>query len=265
MELLNYSFFVNALLSAVFISVICGMVGTYIVSKRIVFISGGITHTSFGGIGLGYFLGINPLLGAAVFSVLSAMGIEFLSRKIEVRQDSAIAIMWSFGMAVGIMFIFLSPGYAPNLMSYLFGSILTVSNLELFLIIVLSMLVTIFFILFYKAILYITFDEEFASTKQLPVNFFNYFMLVVVALTIVASIKIAGVILVISLLTIPQAISNIYFKEFKKIIFSSIITGIIATIGGLLLSFYIDVPSGATIILFLVILFFAAKGFSYLT
>ncbi|NTW26634.1 MAG: metal ABC transporter permease, partial [Lentimicrobium sp.] len=116
-ELFQYSFFTNSLLAALLASITCGIAGTYIVARRMVFISGGITHASFGGIGIAYFMGINPMLGAAVFSVLSAMGIELVSSRTNVREDSAIGILWSLGMALGIIFIFLTPGYAPNLMS----------------------------------------------------------------------------------------------------------------------------------------------------
>ncbi|MCD4734862.1 MAG: metal ABC transporter permease, partial [Bacteroidales bacterium] len=140
-ELLEYNFIRHALITAALSSIACGFIGTYIVSKRMVFISGGITHTSFGGIGIAYFLGANPLLGAAVFSVLSAIGIEWLSKKSDIRTDSSIAIFWSFGMAVGIIFIFLSPGYAPNMMHYLFGSILTVTKTEILLLLILTTMV----------------------------------------------------------------------------------------------------------------------------
>jgi zinc transport system permease protein len=254
-ELFNYSFFLNALTATFFTSISCGIVGTYIVSKRIVFISGGITHASFGGIGLGYFLGINPVFSAIVFSVMSALGIEFLARKTEVREDSAIAIMWSFGMALGIIFIFLSPGYAPNLMSYLFGSILTVSKLDIILSIALTIIISGFFLLFYKTILFISFDEEFARTRKVGIDLLNYILISFVALTIVLSIKVAGIILVISLLTIPQASANLFFKDFKKIIFASIILGFIGSIGGLFLSYFLNIPSGATIIFLLVFIF----------
>jgi len=198
-EILSYDFFRNALLAATFTSISCGIIGTYIVTRRIVFISGGITHTSFGGIGIGYFLGMNPLIGAAVFSIISALGIEYMSKKTEIREDSAIAIMWSFGMAVGIIFIYLTPGYAPNLMSYLFGSILTVSTTELILTILLSLIIVVFFMLFYKPILFISFDSEFVQTRKLPVEIINYSMMILIALTIVLSIKVAGIILIISL------------------------------------------------------------------
>ncbi|MCD4698548.1 MAG: metal ABC transporter permease [Bacteroidales bacterium] len=258
-ELFNYNFFNYALLAAIFTSITCGIIGTYIVTKRIVFISGGITHTSFGGIGIGYFLGFNPLIGAVVFSVLSAIGIEFLSKKTEVREDSAIAIFWSFGMAIGIIFIYLSPGYAPNLMSYLFGSILTVSRLELALIIGLSFIVITFFIFNYKTILFITFDPEFSKTKNIPVVLYNNILIVLVALTIVLSIKIAGIILIMSLLTIPQATANLIYKDFRKIIYTSIFIGILASIAGISISYFFNIPSGATIIFTLVFIFIATR------
>ncbi len=255
MGLLHYDFFINALLAGVLTSITCGIMGTYIVSKRIVFISGGITHTSFGGIGLGYFLGINPVLGAAVFSILSVFGIELMSKKSDVREDSAIAIMWSFGMAVGIIFIFLTPGYAPNLMTYLFGSILTVSHLDLWLIASLAVIVSVFFILFYKIILFISFDDEFSRTRDIPSSWMNYILMSLVALSIVFSIKVAGIILVISLLTIPQTTANLFVKDMKKIIFLSIVLGMCGSVGGLLISYYFNVPSGASIIFLLVLIF----------
>jgi len=258
-ELLSYSFFQNALLAAVLTSITCGIIGTYIVTRRIVFISGGITHTSFGGIGIGYFLGIHPLLGAAVFSVLSALGIEYMSKKTEIREDSVIAIMWSFGMAIGIIFIYLTPGYAPNLMSYLFGSILTVTDLEILLILSLTIIVVLFFYLLYKPILFLAFDSDFIKTKNLPVELINYLIMVLIALTIVLSIKIAGIILIISLLTIPQATSNLFFKDFKHIVIYSIVIGFLGSLAGLGSAYYLDIPSGAAIIFVLVFFFIIAK------
>jgi zinc transport system permease protein len=261
-ELFSYKFFINAIIASLLTSISCGIIGTYIVSKRIVFISGGITHASFGGIGLGYFLGINPIIGAITFSIMSALGIEFMSKKTDIREDSAIAIMWSFGMALGIIFIFLTPGYAPNLMNYLFGNILTVSRLDIYLSLCLALGISIFFILFYKPIIYISFDEEFSRTRKIRVNILNYILISFVALTIVLSIKVAGIILVISLLTIPQASVNLFFKDFKKIIWYSILVGFSGSMGGLLVSYYLDIPSGAAIIFMLVIIFILFKIYS---
>ncbi len=258
-ELIQYDFFTNALLAAVFTSISCGIIGTYIVSRRIVFISGGITHTSFGGVGLGYFAGFNPLVGAALFSLASAFGIEFMTKRTEVREDSAIAIMWSFGMAIGIIFVYLAPGYAPNLMSYLFGSILTVTDTELILISGLAAVITGFFILFYKIILFIAFDQEFSMTRNIPVAFFNYLVMALIALTIVLSIKVAGIILILSLLTIPQAISNLFVSNFRQIAVGSVLVGFAGAIGGLVGSWLWDIPSGAAIIFCLVVLFILAR------
>ena len=184
-ELFQFKFFFNAAFAALLTSISCCIIGTYIVSKRIVFISGGITHASFGGIGLGYYLGFNPIIGAICFSILSALGIEFMAKKTDVREDSAIAIMWSFGMAIGIIFIFLTPGYAPNLLNYLFGNILTVSLTDIFFSLLLATCITIFFVLFIKPIVYISFDEEFSRTRKIRVDLLNYTLISFVALTIV--------------------------------------------------------------------------------
>ncbi len=259
--LFEYRFFTNALLAALFASITCGITGAYIVSRRIVFISGGITHASFGGIGIGYFFGFNPIVGAMIFSVLSAFGIEYMSKKTNLREDSVIAILWSFGMAVGIIFIFLTPGYSANLMSFLFGNILTVTKLNLVFLLILALLITGIFLVFFKTILFIAFDEQYARAVKLPVETINYLMITLIALTIVFNIKVVGIILVISLLTIPQTIANIFTKKFEIMIWLSIIIGFLGSISGLLLSYYLNVPSGAAIIFFLVILFFISKIF----
>nr|NQU92998.1 metal ABC transporter permease [Bacteroidota bacterium] len=261
MELLQYRFFLNALLAGVLTAISCGIMGSYIVSKRIVFISGGITHASFGGIGLGYFFGFNPLLGAMVFSILSGLGIEFMSKKTDVREDSVIAILWSFGMAVGVIFVFLTPGYSANLMSYLFGNILTVSSLNLYFLLFLCVLIIVVFASMFKTILFVSFDEQFARALRLPVDTVNYLLIAIVALTIVFNIRIAGIILVISLLTIPQTIANIFVKDLKQMIYYSILIGLLGNILGLLLSYQFNIPSGASIIFCLVLFFLLAKVF----
>src|SRR5512133_1929315 len=173
MSILGMDFFRNAFLAALVASVTCVIIGTYIVSRRIVFISGGITHASFGGIGMGYYFGFNPIAGAIVFGILSALGIEFFTKRANLREDSAIAMLWSLGMALGVIFIFLTPGYAPNLMSYLFGNILTVSNSELNCLYLLTAFIIGFFAFFYRMILFVSFDEEFALTNNAPVRLFN--------------------------------------------------------------------------------------------
>jgi zinc transport system permease protein len=257
--LLTYQFFLNALLAALMSSVVCGIIGTYIVSRRMVFISGGITHTSFGGIGIGYYLGINPIIGAAVFSVLSALGIEYFSRRGDIRNDSMIAIFWALGMALGIMFIYLTPGYAPNLMSYLFGNILTISVTDLYLLFILMVVSIFFFILFYRVILYVAFDEDFARTRSMPVQTIKSVMIGLIALAIVFTIRIAGIILIISLLTIPQTTANLITKRFDRIIIYSILLGLAGSLCGLVISYYLNIPSGATIIFCLVVIFLIVR------
>jgi zinc transport system permease protein len=259
MSLLAMNFFRNALLASLLASITCGIIGTYIVSRRIVFISGGITHASFGGIGMGYYMGFDPILGAVLFGIFSALGIEFFTRKADLREDSAIAMLWALGMALGIIFIFLTPGYAPNLMSYLFGNILTVSYTDLIFLTLLTIGIAAFFILFYRMILFISFDEEYALTNNTPVRLFNMILICLVALTIVLNIRVVGIILVMSLLTIPQAISNLFTRYFHKMIFLSILFGFVGSLSGLIFSYIYDIPSGAAIIFALVLMYGIAK------
>ena len=254
-ELFSFSFFQNAFIAAVFASISCGIVGSYIVSRRIVFISSGITHASFGGIGLAFFIGFNPLLGAVLFAVLSAVGIQFFTKNADIREDSSIAIWWSLGMALGVIFIFLTPGYTPNLMSYLFGNIITVSVSELWLMFILNIILVAFFSLFLSKILFIAFDEEFARAAGLKVDLFNYLTIILIALTVVLNIRVVGIILILSLLTIPQASANLFTKDFKKLLILSIIFAFIGTISGLFTSYFLDIPSGAAIIFTLIIMF----------
>ena len=253
--LFNFEFIRNAFLAALMASITCGIIGTYIVSRRIVFICGGITHASFGGIGMGYFFGFNPLFGAVLFGIFSALGIEFFTKKADLREDSAIAMLWSLGMAIGIIFIFLTPGYAPNLMSYLFGNILTVSTDNLLFLLLLSVFVIGFFVTFYRMIIFVSFDEEFALTNNAPVRLFNVLLISLVALTIVLNIRVVGIILVMSLLTIPQAIANLFTRKFDVMMIYSIAFGFLGSLMGLTLSYIYDIPSGAAIIFTLVVIY----------
>ncbi len=259
----EYQFLRNAMLAALLASISCGIIGSYIVARRMVFISGGITHASFGGIGLGYFLGINPLIGAFVFSTLTALGIRVASRRSLIREDSAIGILWSLGMAIGIIFIFLTPGYAPNLMTYLFGSLLTVSTLDLYLMALLAVVTLIVFIFFYRIILFVSFDEEYARSHNAPVETVNYLLLILVSMAIVLHIRVAGIILVISFLTIPQSTANLFAKDLSRIIIYSIFISFMGSLAGLVASYYFNIPSGATIIFVFVLLFLLARTYKY--
>jgi zinc transport system permease protein len=259
-SIFQYEFIIKGLLGALFASITAGLAGTYIVSKRMVFLSGGITHASFGGIGIGYFAGINPVIGAAIFGILSALGVEYLAGSHKIREDSAIGILWAFGMAIGIIFIYLTPGYSPNLMSYLFGSILTVSNADIIALGIMSLVLIFYFLIFYRAILYISFDETYARTYSSYVDIFKYITISLMALTIVLNIRMAGVVLVLSLLTIPPNIAMIFTRVYLKIVLWSILAGFIGTTTGYAISYFAGIPVGATIIFTLVIIWFIAKG-----
>lgn len=263
-NIFQYDFIIKGLLGAVFASITAGLAGTYVVSKRMVFLSGGITHASFGGIGIGYFIGINPVIGAAVFGIMSALGVEYLSVKQKIREDSAIGILWAFGMAIGIIFIYLTPGYTPNLMSYLFGSILTVTNADIMALGIMSVILILYFGIFYRTILYISFDEVFARTYSSYVDIFKYITTSLIALTIVLNIRMAGVVLVISLLTIPPNIAMLFTKVYFKIVVWSVIAGFIGTATGYTISYFAGIPVGATIIFTLVIIWVIVKGVVYL-
>lgn len=258
-EILQYTFFQNALLGSLLASIACGIIGTYIVTRRLVFISGGITHASFGGIGIGLYTGISPILSAAIFSVFSAFGIEWLSKRSDTREDSAIAVFWTFGMAVGIIFSFLSPGFAPDLSAYLFGNILTITQTDILMLAVLSVLLILFFTFFIHPIIYVAFDREFARSQGIPVVIFEYVLMMFIALTIVACLRMVGIVLAISLLTLPQMTANLFTNSFKKIIWFSIVIGYLGCIGGLLISYFLNVPSGASIIFFSIIIYVVCK------
>jgi zinc transport system permease protein len=240
-------------------SVLSGMIGTYIVSRKIVFIGGGITHASFGGIGIAFYLGMNPILGAAVFGIFSALGIEWISQKGQVREDSAIAILWSVGMALGIIFVFMTPGYTPNLMSFLFGSILSISSGELWLLGVFTLLVLIFFTIYLRPLVQTAFDPEFSSIMGTNTSFFRYTMSILIALSIVLSIRAVGIILVLSLFTLPQITAMLFTRDFRQIIPYSIAFAVAGSIMGIFAAYLLDIPTGATIIFALTIIFLVLK------
>ncbi|OPY19529.1 MAG: high-affinity zinc transporter membrane component [Methanomethylovorans sp. PtaU1.Bin073] len=249
LEVLQYDFMRNAFLTAILASVACGIIGVYVVVKKIASLSGGITHASFGGVGLGYFLGTNPLYGLIPFSLLSAVIMGLVSRRSKVSEDTATSILWSLGMALGIIFISLTPGYAPDLMTYLFGNILTVSTSDLYIMVALNALIVVIVYAFYKEFMAICFDEEFASVIGISVERMYLLLLCLIALTIVLLIKVVGIILIIALLTMPASLSAHYTHNLRNMMYLSIFFGALFSIMGLILSYTLDIPSGATIIL----------------
>ncbi|VXD19649.1 metal ABC transporter permease [Planktothrix paucivesiculata] len=255
-KLFEFEFMRNALIAGFLVSIACGMIGTFVVVNRIVFISGGIAHAAYGGIGMGYFFNFSPVLGAMVFSVFSALGMGLVYRKTQQRADTIIGVMWAIGMAIGIIFIDLTPGYKVDLMSYLFGSILTVPPSDLIIMLILNMVIGVMIFLFYKELVAISFDPVFAETRNLPVDQLYLMLIVAIALTVVMVMKVVGLILVIALLTIPAAISGQFVKDLKQMMVFSSILGIVFTTLGLGISYFFNLTSGATIIL--------VAGFTYL-
>ena len=249
LELLSYDFFTNALVAVVLISIASAMAGTYIVTRRLVAISGGITHACFGGLGLGYFLGISPMLMAGVFAVASALGVEWMSASRKVREDSAIAVVWSLGMAIGVMFVFLTPGYVPELNSFLFGNLLTVSHGDLILFGGFTLLLLLFFLTMGKTIVACAFDRDFAMVIGLPVKAVSVAMTVFVAISILLTIKLVGVMLLMSMFTLPQMISELFAHKFSRIMIMSVAISCSCCLVGLFLGAVIDVPCSAIIVM----------------
>ena len=259
MDILQYVFFQNALLGSFLASILCGIVGTYIFTRRLVFISGGLTHASFGGIGLGVYFGISPIWSAMVFTVLSAFGIKWLSTRDDMREDSAIAVFWTLGMSVGIIFSFLSPSFVPDLSSYLFGNILTITTADIWALAILAFIALLAFSFCLRPIMYVAFDREFARSQGMPVQCMEYLLIGFIALTIVACLRMVGIVLVLSLLTIPQGTANLFTHDYKRIMWYSILIGYLSCLGGLFFSYFWNVPSGACIILVSVLIYLAVK------
>lgn len=248
-ELLQYSFFSNALLIGLLSGIACGIIGSFVVVKKISFISGSIAHASFGGIGLAYFFGFNPVLGAILFSVLSAFGIGFVNRKNKNQEDASIGAIWAIGMAIGLVFIYLTPGYAADLMTYLFGNILLSTAQDLWYILFLDLFIIGSVVYLYKWLVAFIFDEEFATVTNIPVFFLYLFFLVLIALSVVVLIRSVGVILVIALLTLPASSAQLLSKNFKYIIGWAVLLAILENLIGIFLSYYLNLPSGPVIII----------------
>ena len=256
LDVLQYQFMQNALIAGILASVACGIVGTYVVVKRIVFIAGGISHAAFGGIGLGYLLGIDPLIGALAFTVASALGMGAVHLKTRQSEDTLIGVLWALGMALGLVFIALSPGFAPDLMSYLFGNVLTVSRSGALLVLGLDAVIVAAVLLLYKEFFAVTFDEEYAKVSGVRTTPVYLALLVMIALTVVVLIKIVGIILVIALLTIPAAIARGMTSNLKRMMAIASLLGASFVVTGIAISYVADLPSGATIVL--------VGGFAYL-
>lgn len=260
MDILQYDFFRNALYGVMLISIASAVIGTYIVTRRMVFIAGGITHACFGGLGLGYYLGLNPMLMAGVFAVGGSLGVDAMSRR-RVRKDSSIAVVWALGMALGILFVFLTSGYVPELNSFLFGNVLNITRGDLWIFAAFAVLAIGVYLLIGRLIMAVSFDEDFARTRHLPVRMVNMVMTVMVSVCIVLTIKMIGIMLLMSLVSLPQLVAETLTKKYSRIMLWSGIVSLAGCVGGLWLAVLIDVPASAVIVLLLT-LFYAIAVFA---
>lgn len=254
-ELLAYGFMQKALLAGILISVICSVISFFVLVNRLSFIGVGISHAAFGGVAIGIFLGVSPTLSAVIFSVLTAWAIGAVSRRGRLHEDTTIGIFYAAAMALGIVIIGLSRGYTVDLFGYLFGNILSVSSADLWVVGGLGLLVLACLIVFFKEFLYISFDQESAQVNGVPVAFLYYLLLTLIAVTIVISMKVVGIILVSALLVIPAAAAYEISSDYRRVLALAVLIGLLSALGGLLVSYRFNTASGATIVLLAAALF----------
>lgn len=259
MDIFNYVFFQNALIGLALISVVSAVVGTYVIVRRLMFVAGGVTHACFGGLGLGYYLGTNPIVMAGVFAVASALGVEWMSAKQRIREDSAISVVWALGMAIGVLFIFLTSGYVPELNSFLFGSILTISRVDLWLFAGFLVLLMAVLAVFYRLIVVCAFDPDYARTIGLPVRLINGAMMVLVSVCIVLTLKLIGIMLLMSLFSIPQMIAEVFTSRLRPMMAIAAGSSLVCSIAGLFASYFSNVPASATIVITLILAYAVAR------
>ncbi len=247
--LLQYPFLQHALIAGLLASIGCGVIGTYVVVKRIAFIAGGIAHSVLGGMGAALYYGYDPLAGALAAAVVSALLIGWVRIEWKTREDTLISALWAIGMAIGILFIAKTPGYQSDLMSFLFGDILLVAEESLWFMVLLDGLLLLVVAAYHRQFLAVVFDEEFAELRGVPVRFFYLLLLLLVAVTVVLLIQVVGLILVLALLTLPAAIASHHVHSLGKMMLVATIVGCLISISGLALSYSPDLPPGPVIIL----------------
>ena len=259
-DLVHYQYLLNAFTACLLSGITCGVIGTYVVCRRMVFLAGGITHASFGGLGIAFWLGANPIGGALLFAILSALGIEWAGSRGRIREDSAIGIIWSVGMAVGALFMSLRPGYTSgDLSAYLFGSIVTVTRGDVTALTLLTLVILAGALLWLRPIMYVAFDRDFARSRGIPTRVVSYLMAALVAATIVLSIRIMGIVLLISLLTIPVAVVNAFSRDYRTIAATAPAVAVAGNVAGLAASYHFEVPPGAAIIFTLTLTLIVVK------
>lgn len=262
LDIFSYTFFQNALLGVMLVSVASAIIGTYVVCRRMVFVTGGITHACFGGLGLGFYAGISPVVTAGAFAIASALGVEWLSMRQHVREDSAIGVVWALGMALGTIFIFLTPGYVPELSSFLFGNILTISGADLVAFTAYLVILVAVMALFFPVIRSCAFDPSFARTQGLPVDAVNLMMTILTSVCIVLTIRLIGIMLLMSLFTMPQMIAELRTHRLLPLMCWAVGISLACSLGGMMVSTVLSVPVSATIVVLLIALYAIARAWA---
>jgi ABC-type Mn2+/Zn2+ transport system permease subunit len=257
-EILGYAFMQRAVCAGALIGAVCAIIGVYVVLKGLSFIGAGIAHASFGGVALGFLLGINPVLTAVVFCLATAWGIGLVARKSQVKEDTAVGVFFASTMALGILFIGLMQGYNVDLFGYLFGSILAVTEQDLWITLGLGMGVLIVVGLFFKELVFVTFDPEMAEVTGVPAGKVYFLLISLIALTVVLSIKVVGIVLVSALIVTPAAAAYQLTEDFRRMMVLAVLIGVGSAVGGLFISYPLNTASGATIVLLATLVFFAA-------
>lgn len=262
---LSHTFLFNAVIAALLASIACGITGTFVVIKRITYLGGGIAHAVVGGLGIAYFFGINPIYGALVFAVAAALLIGEVKLRVQQHEDTAIGALWSVGMAIGIIFATLTPGYQVDLMSFLFGNILMVTSSSLWILAALDLLIVVTVMVLFRQFIAVCFDEEHAALRGIPVEFIYLLLLCLVAFTVVILIQIVGLILVVALLTLPAASAGMFARSTGGMMLLAIVLSIIISFTGIGLSFALNLPTGAVIVLMAGIMYFFSMSVGFIS
>ncbi len=258
MEILSYGFMQRAVITGIVVSILAGIISVFVVMRRVAFVGSGISHAAFGGVAIGFLAGVNPVITAMIYSILVAFGIEKISSKGRVAEDTAIGVFFSSSMALGIVLISLSKNYNVDLFGYLFGSILAISENEMWLTIAVTIAILAAIMMIMKELLFTTFNEELAIVSGIPTRLIKSLFLLSMAVAIVISIKVVGIILVSALLIIPGAVAQLLSRSFYPMLLISCSVALFSTIAGLYLSYQLDLSPGGTIVLIITALFFAA-------
>jgi len=254
--ILHYTFMRNAVLAALFASVVAGVIGTVAIEKKLISMSGGIAHASFGGIGLGYLLGFEPIWGGLLFAVGASGLICRLPHSTRLKADTMIGILWSFGMALGILFISLAPGYMPDMTSYLFGDILSVSTASVVYMAAFTLVVVLLFVMLYHHLVLYLFDEEYAAVRGVNTHLLQWIVYIMIPVGIIVLVKVVGIILTIALMTIPVSIAKLYFKSIGKVVGFSMLFSLLFCLAGLMIAYYANIPSGVCIVVLGTLVYF---------